>query len=376
MAAWICAEDPRCRKDRLLCAVRTPATLQEETHHRAPWTALLEVNGPGGHRSSLPFRPPRVVVGRKRTGNDLSLPDQGVSSSHCEFAIEGGWLVVRDLASINGTFVNDRRVSEARLRDGDVVRLGATKITVALSGSLRNDEVLSVGNAKAHWKWLVAGGALILLALGGGALYRRSLEAEQRLRSRYALEVRELLQTDPCAAVAARIQNLVLLDQRIGGRAVPMAGPGRKPSPEMTASAVELLGIYRAKGDEARAALQQLGEEQKRERDAQEKVTRLSQKFSSSQDRKIAFFMQGQLAERLKTGDALLFSLTVFAQETQKFAELIEAVALRGDQWRSAELIDFRFTAKSASDQLSSCQSDLARTNAGALGAINGFADE
>jgi pSer/pThr/pTyr-binding forkhead associated (FHA) protein len=337
---------------------------------------LLEVTGPGGHRSSLPFRPPRVVVGRKRTGNDLSVPDQGVSSSHCEFAIEGGWLVVRDLASINGTFVNDRRVSEARLRDGDVVRLGATKITVALSGSLRNDEVLSVGNAKTHWKRLVAAGALILLALGGWALYRRSLDAEQRLRARYALEVRELLQTDPCAIVAARIQNLVLLEQRIGGRAVPMAGPGRKPTPEMTATGVELLGIYRAKGDEARAALQQLGEEQKRERDAQEKVTRLSQKFSSSQDRKIALFAQGQLAERLKTGDALLFSLTVFAQETQKFSELVEAVALRGDQWRAAELVAFRFTAKSASDQLSSCQSDLARTNAGALGAINGLADD
>ena len=56
---------------------------------------------------------------------DLRLEDQSVSRRHAVI-VDGGDAGVRilDDRSANGTFVNDRRVTEAALRDRDVVRLG------------------------------------------------------------------------------------------------------------------------------------------------------------------------------------------------------------------------------------------------------------
>jgi pSer/pThr/pTyr-binding forkhead associated (FHA) protein len=56
---------------------------------------------------------------------DLRLEDQSVSRRHAVI-VDGGDDGVRilDDRSANGTFVNDRRVTEAALRDRDVVRLG------------------------------------------------------------------------------------------------------------------------------------------------------------------------------------------------------------------------------------------------------------
>jgi pSer/pThr/pTyr-binding forkhead associated (FHA) protein len=50
--------------------------------------------------------------------------DQGVSKEHADLRMQGGACVVVDLGSANGTFVNDERVGERTLRDGDRVRLG------------------------------------------------------------------------------------------------------------------------------------------------------------------------------------------------------------------------------------------------------------
>lgn len=340
-----------------------------------PWTALLNIAGPGGHKASLPFRPPRVIVGRRRT-NDLALPDQGVSSSHCEFVVESGWFVVRDLASINGTFVNDRRISEARLRDGDVVRLGGTRITVALQGSLRGAKVWSLDRLREQWLWLL-GAVLLLLGLSAGLFFWQRMKAdEQRLRLRYAVEVRALLQADPCGAVASRIDNLAALDARIAGRPVPMAAPGQTLSPQLKQAAVELLGLYRAKAEESAQALQELAAEQQKEKEAFERVGRLSARLRGSQDRKIAFFAQSQLNDRLQLGETLVNGIAQLAKEAHRFAELVEAVGLRGDDALAPELVTFRFAAPAAAWQLDTCRTALARSNAGALGAINGLADE
>jgi pSer/pThr/pTyr-binding forkhead associated (FHA) protein len=52
-----------------------------------------------------------------------------VSRRHAEVVLDGRGYVVRDLGSNNGTFVNDQRVDETKLNDGDVVRLGLTYLT-------------------------------------------------------------------------------------------------------------------------------------------------------------------------------------------------------------------------------------------------------
>jgi pSer/pThr/pTyr-binding forkhead associated (FHA) protein len=66
------------------------------------------------------------VIGRE--GADIVLPDDKISRKHAEIGLYGpGALVIRDLASTNGTQVNGRRVSEkANLKHWDLIRVGDT----------------------------------------------------------------------------------------------------------------------------------------------------------------------------------------------------------------------------------------------------------
>jgi predicted component of type VI protein secretion system len=74
--------------------------------------------------------PGRVVIGR-RSASDVALSwDAEVSRLHCEVQWVGGeWTVTDSGLSRNGTFVGDERLTERRrLRDGDVIRAGATRL--------------------------------------------------------------------------------------------------------------------------------------------------------------------------------------------------------------------------------------------------------
>jgi hypothetical protein len=74
-----------------------------------------------------------VSIGRAQT-NTLILADGGVSQAHAEIAPRGNGYVLKDLASKNGTFVNDQRVGEATLRSGDVIAVGDSKMLVNVDG--------------------------------------------------------------------------------------------------------------------------------------------------------------------------------------------------------------------------------------------------
>jgi len=70
-------------------------------------------------------------VGRQQS-SDLVLDWDGqVSRLHARFErVDGGWVVVDDGLSRNGTFVNGERLSDRhRLSDGDSLRFGATTVT-------------------------------------------------------------------------------------------------------------------------------------------------------------------------------------------------------------------------------------------------------
>ena len=61
---------------------------------------------------------------------EIQLDDPSVSRRHCALTFADGVLQVRDLQSANGTFVNERPVTEATARGGDVIRLGAAILEV------------------------------------------------------------------------------------------------------------------------------------------------------------------------------------------------------------------------------------------------------
>jgi hypothetical protein len=82
--------------------------------------------GETGHDVAL--RGDRVVFGRLQ-GCDMCLADANVSRRHAELLlIDGDWYL-QDLESTNGTMLNGEPVTRARLRDGDVVEIGVTRLT-------------------------------------------------------------------------------------------------------------------------------------------------------------------------------------------------------------------------------------------------------
>jgi pSer/pThr/pTyr-binding forkhead associated (FHA) protein len=73
-----------------------------------------------------------VSIGRS-PDNDLPVDNLAVSNYHARVYFEGGRLVVEDLDSLNGTFVNDLRVERATLHDGDSIWIGKHHIKVDAS---------------------------------------------------------------------------------------------------------------------------------------------------------------------------------------------------------------------------------------------------
>ena len=81
---------------------------------------------PGGRSfSRLPFR-----LGRQ-PGLELVLPSQLVSKAHAEIYERDGALRVRDLGSVNGTLLNREAVTDAPLREGDILYLADFEFRVA-----------------------------------------------------------------------------------------------------------------------------------------------------------------------------------------------------------------------------------------------------
>jgi CheY-like chemotaxis protein len=67
------------------------------------------------------------TVGRA-DGNSLQIVEPSISGRHCEVKAQGDSLLVRDLLSTNGTFVDGKKISEAELAPGQSLRLGDVEL--------------------------------------------------------------------------------------------------------------------------------------------------------------------------------------------------------------------------------------------------------
>ena len=71
-----------------------------------------------------------TIVGRGQE-LDVCIGHPSISREHCQFALNAeGALTVRDLGSMNGTYVGDDRIKTAVLMPGSIVKLGAITLRV------------------------------------------------------------------------------------------------------------------------------------------------------------------------------------------------------------------------------------------------------
>jgi hypothetical protein len=84
----------------------------------------------GGWRvgESFPLESERMTVGR-RPESDVFLDDVTVSRDHALIVKRGNDYYLDDLGSLNGTYVNRKRIESQKLSDGDELQIGKFKLT-------------------------------------------------------------------------------------------------------------------------------------------------------------------------------------------------------------------------------------------------------
>ena len=84
----------------------------------------------GGGRAGESFFPSdeRTLIGRSPEC-DVFLDDVTVSRKHAELVRDGDTFTITDLGSLNGTFVNKKRIETAELDDDDEVQIGKYRLT-------------------------------------------------------------------------------------------------------------------------------------------------------------------------------------------------------------------------------------------------------
>lgn len=65
----------------------------------------------------------KTTIGRVED-NTFQIAEPSVSSHHCEVLLRGNDIVVHDLNSTNGTFINGEKVAESPIKPGQILRLG------------------------------------------------------------------------------------------------------------------------------------------------------------------------------------------------------------------------------------------------------------
>ena len=71
----------------------------------------------------------RTTVGRVDS-NAFQIEDASVSSRHAEILLKGADLLIRDLNSTNGTFINGQKISESVLKPGQTLRFGEVELKI------------------------------------------------------------------------------------------------------------------------------------------------------------------------------------------------------------------------------------------------------
>jgi len=76
----------------------------------------------------------KTTIGRVED-NTFQIADASVSSHHCEIVLRGSDVVIHDLGSTNGSFINGEKISESVLKPGQTLKLGQIELQLVPDGA-------------------------------------------------------------------------------------------------------------------------------------------------------------------------------------------------------------------------------------------------
>ena len=80
---------------------------------------------------------PSLVIGRS-SKCDIQIDQESISRNHTKIVNTGKSILIRDLGSTNGTYVNDEPIDEYVMRDGDLIKIGRTIFKFLTGGNIEN----------------------------------------------------------------------------------------------------------------------------------------------------------------------------------------------------------------------------------------------
>lgn len=89
--------------------------------------AKLVVLSEGFTGRSYELKVDKTTIGRV-DDNTFPIAEPSVSSHHCEVLLRGTEVLVKDLGSTNGTYINGQRITESVLKPSQILRLGQVEL--------------------------------------------------------------------------------------------------------------------------------------------------------------------------------------------------------------------------------------------------------
>ena len=190
-----------------------------------------------GQLYTYPINATGLQIGRSRQ-NAIVLNHPHVSRNHAVLEVKGRDILLRDLNSSNGTFVNGLRVKDASLRADDLISVGPFEFRfderAAASVILSDEEVVPLRSESR----VVSSGRLPELALDAQDILQNFYEVSSRLNM--ILDLRELLDTimDESLRLVPAERGFLLMTRQDGQELVPMVvrSPNETQSLTMSSS--------------------------------------------------------------------------------------------------------------------------------------------